>query len=159
MAPMSRYDDLVNRFSATRAGSWLVKHVAARLDPIIFKATNGRFTSTGRPTLPMLALTVPGRKTGESRTVQLAYVADGDDVLVVASNMGQANHPAWRYNLEAADEATIQLRGEQRTVTASVLTDDEKQACWSRIEEVIPQQRTYVARTDRSIRVFRLSPA
>lgn len=155
---MSRYDDLVNRFSATKAGSWMVKHVAARLDPLIFRATNGRFTSTGRPTLPMLALTVPGRKSGEPRTVQLAYVADGDDYLVVASNMGQAHHPAWRYNLEAADQATIQLRGAQRTVTASVLTDDEKQAQWSRIEAVIPQQRTYVTRTDRDIKVFRLTP-
>lgn len=157
MASMSRYDDLVNRFSATRAGSWLVKHVAARLDPLIFRATNGRFTSTGRPTLPMLALTVPGRKTGEPRTVQLAYVADGDDVLVVASNMGQAHHPAWRYNLEAAGEATVQLRGEQRVVSAAVLDDAEKQACWPRIEQVIPQQRTYVTRTDRDIRVFRLT--
>jgi len=155
---MSRYDDLVNRFSATRVGSWTVKHIAAHLDPLIFKATNGRFTSTGRPTLPMLALTVAGRRSGEPRTVQLAYVTDGDDFLVVASNMGQGHHPAWRYNLEAADEATIQLRGEQRTVTASVLTNDEKQDLWLRIEAGIPQQRTYVARTDRNIQVFRLSP-
>ncbi|MGI9603858.1 MAG: nitroreductase family deazaflavin-dependent oxidoreductase [Acidimicrobiales bacterium] len=155
---MSRYDDVVNRFSATTVGSWLVKHVASRLDPLIFKATKGRFTSTGRPTLPMLALTVPGRHSGEPRTVQLAYVADGDDYLVVASAMGQERHPAWRYNLEAAETATIQLRGQVQTVEATVLADDDKAEYWPRIEEAIPQMRTYLTRTDRNIRVFRLSP-
>ena len=155
---MSRYDDALNRFSATTLGSWLVKHVASRVDPFIFRVTNGRFTSTGRPTLPMLALTVPGRRSGEPRTVQLAYLADGDDLLVVASAMGQDRHPDWRYNLEAAGTAEVQLRDEQRTVTVTMLTDEEKSRVWPRIVEAIPQMATYVTRTDRNIRVFRLSP-
>ncbi len=92
------YAEMVNRFSATRPGSWLVKHFAAHVDPVVFRWTNGRFTSTGVPTLPMLTLTVPGRKTGELRSVQLAYHRDGDDYLVVASAMGAERHPAWRYN-------------------------------------------------------------
>lgn len=104
------YARLVNRFSATKAGSWLVKHWAAKVDPTIFKLTNGRFTSTGKPTLPMLALTVVGRKSGEPRTVQLAYHRDGDDYLVVASAMGQERHPAWRYNLEANPDVDVQVR-------------------------------------------------
>ncbi|MFP5256062.1 MAG: nitroreductase family deazaflavin-dependent oxidoreductase [Acidimicrobiia bacterium] len=157
MSETSRYDRLVNRFSATRAGSWMVKHVASRIDPVIFKATNGRFTSTGRPTLPMLALTVPGRKSGEPRTVQLAYHRDGDDLLVVASAMGQERHPAWRYNLEAAGGGEVQVRGDRYRVTATVLSDDEKARLWPAIAETIPQMHTYVRRTDRNIRVFRLT--
>jgi deazaflavin-dependent oxidoreductase (nitroreductase family) len=152
------YSRLVNRFSATRAGTWLVRNVASKLDPVVFKATGGRFTSTGTPTLPMLALTVPGRRSGELRTVQLAYVADGDDLLVVASAMGQERHPAWRYNLEAAGGATVQLRGRTTEVIATVLTDEEKAASWDAIVAVIPQMATYVERTDRNIRVFRLRP-
>lgn len=66
---------MVNRFSATRPGSWLVKHFAAHVDPVVFRWTNGRFTSTGVPTLPMLTLTVPGRKSGEPRSVQLEVTA------------------------------------------------------------------------------------
>jgi deazaflavin-dependent oxidoreductase (nitroreductase family) len=152
------YSEMVNRFSATRPGSWLVKHFAAHVDPHIFRWTNGRFTSTGAPTLPMLTLTVPGRKTGEPRSVQLAYHRDGDDYLVVASAMGAEHHPAWRYNLEAAGGGTIQLRGQQLDVTATVLTDDEKAAVWDQIATTIPQMHTYVQRTDRNIRVFRLTP-
>lgn len=152
------YARLVNRFSATRAGSWLVRSFAAKVDPIIFKASGGRFTSTGKPTLPMLALTVVGRRSGEPRTVQLAYAADGDDLLVVASAMGQERHPAWRYNLEAAGCGTVQLRGRVVDVTARVLDDEEKAARWDRIVATIPQMSTYVERTDRNIRVFRLTP-
>ena len=135
-----------------------MKHVAAKLDPIVFKATGGRFTSTGKPTLPMLAMTVAGRKSGQPRTVQLAYEADGDDFLVVASAMGQERHPDWRYNLEAAGEASLQLRGRVVEVRATVLSDEEKERLWDRIATTIPQMHTYVRRTDRNIRVFRLSP-
>jgi deazaflavin-dependent oxidoreductase (nitroreductase family) len=152
------YARLVNRLSATRFGTWLVRHVASKVDPVLFKATNGRLTSTGKPTLPMLALTVPGRRTGEPRTVQLAYEADGDDLLVVASAMGQERHPAWRYNLEAAGGGTVQLRGRVVEVTATVLSDEEKAALWPRIVATIPQMTTYEGRTDRNIRVFRLTP-
>ena len=151
------YAEMVNRFSATRPGSWLVKHFAAHVDPVVFRWTNGRFTSTGPPTLPMLTLTVPGRTTGEPRSVQLAYHRDGDDFLVVASAMGAERHPAWRYNLDAAGRASVLLRGQQLEVTATVLTDDEKAAVWDQIATTIPQMHTYVQRTDRNIRVFRLT--
>lgn len=151
------YSRLVNRFSATRPGSWLVKHVAAKVDPMIFKWTNGRFTSTGKPTLPMLALTVIGRRSGEPRTVQLAYHRDGDDHLVVASAMGQERHPAWRYNLEANPDVEVLVRGRTFRAHATVLDADEKARLWPAIATTIPQMHTYVERTDRDIRVFRLT--
>jgi deazaflavin-dependent oxidoreductase (nitroreductase family) len=153
---MGAYARLVNRFSATRAGSWTVKHVAAKVDPKIFRATGGRFTITGRPTLPMLALTTTGRKSGEPRTVQLAYHRDGDDLLVVASAMGQEHHPAWRLNLEANPEASVLMRGDSFPVTATLLDDDEKARVWPAIKRTIPQMDTYEARTTRRIGVFRL---
>ncbi len=153
------YARLVNRFSATKVGSWTVKHVAAKVDPKIFKATGGRFTITGKPTLPMLALTTTGRKSGQPRTVQLAYHRDGDDVLVVASAMGQERHPAWRLNLEADPHASVLLKGDEHDVVASLLDDDEKAAVWSAVKRTIPQMSTYEARTDRSIGVFRLTRA
>lgn len=158
-AERSAYARVVNRFSATRVGSWLVRHVAAKIDPVIFRATGGRFTSTGVPTLPMLALTVPGRRSGTPRTVQLAYHRDGDDLLVVASAMGQPHHPAWRYNLEAAGAGEVRARGTTCRVTARVLDEDEKRRLWPAIRRTIPQMATYERRTDRDIKVFRLTPA
>jgi deazaflavin-dependent oxidoreductase (nitroreductase family) len=105
----------------------------------------------------MLALTVPGRKTGEPRTVQLAYHADGDDLLVVASSMGSESHPAWRYNLEAAGGGDVLMRKDRFRVSATVLSDEDKARLWPAIAETIPQMHTYERRTNRNIRVFRLT--
>ncbi len=153
---MSRYDDLVNRFSTTRFGRFVGSRVAARIDPVVFRATKGRYTSTGRPTLPMLALTTTGRRTGKRRTVQLAHVRDGDDWLVVASNFGQEHHPAWRHNLDADPNAWILVDGVEVPVRAEVLSDEEKARRWPDIEQVVPQMKVYPTLTDRNIRVFRL---
>ncbi len=154
---MGRYDDLVNRFSTTRVGRFVGSRIAAKIDPIVFKATKGRYTSTGKPTLPMLALTTTGRRTGQQRTVQLAYIEDGDDWLVVASNFGQQHHPAWRHNLDADPNAHVQIGADTIAVRATALSDDEKAEKWPRIETVVPQMEVYPTLTDRNIRVFRLS--
>ena len=150
------YSRMVNAFSATCVGSWIVKHIASKLDPILFEASNGRFTSTGVPTLPMLSLTVVGRKTGKRRHVQLAYLEDEGDHLVVASAMGQERHPGWRYNLEANPAVEVQVRGERFAAMAIGLEDAEKARVWPAIRRTIPQMETYENRTDRNIRVFRL---
>jgi deazaflavin-dependent oxidoreductase (nitroreductase family) len=154
----SAYARLINRFSATRPGSWLVRNFAARLDPVIYSLTNGRFTITGVPTLPMLTLTCIGAKSGKERKVQLAYHSEGEDFYVVASAMGQEAHPAWRANLLANPEVTAQLPGRTLRLRATPLTETEKVQIWDRIVETIPQMSVYSQRTDRKLTVFRLSP-
>ena len=155
---MNRYARLVNRFSTTPVGSWIARTLAARVDPWIYRATGGRFTSTGTLTIPQLVLTTVGRKSGERREVQLGYVADGADYLVVASNFGQAHHPAWSYNLAANPAASVYVGGRDIPVKAERLSDEEKERVWPRLVDVVPQFAVYVGRTDRNIRVFRLRP-
>jgi deazaflavin-dependent oxidoreductase (nitroreductase family) len=152
-------DDFVVRISTSRAATWWIKHVASRLDPVIFRASGGRFTSMGPPAMPMLALTAIGRRSGRPRSVQLACLELDGDYLVVASAMGQQKHPAWRYNIEANPQVEIQMRGQRFAARAQVLTDAEKDRIWPDIREAIPQIDVYEERTDRNIRVFRLSRA
>ncbi len=66
-----------------------VRNVASRLDPLIFRATGGRFFSMGVPSMPMLTLTAIGRRSGRPRSVHLACLERGGDPLVVARAMGQ----------------------------------------------------------------------
>jgi len=127
------------------------------VDPLIYKLTGGRYTSSGPLTIPQLTLTTIGRKSGKERTVQLGYTADGDDVLIVASNFGGESHPAWSHNLDANPSANIRLGPEDKNVTATRLTDSEKAILWPKIAETIPQMKTYVTKTDRNIKVYRLS--
>ncbi len=86
-------DGFMVRLSTSPVATWVIKHVASRLDPLIFKATNGRFTSMGAPVMPMLAMTAIGRSSGQPRSVQLACIEHEGDYLVVASAMGQQKHP------------------------------------------------------------------
>ena len=153
---MTRTDNFVVWLTTTPVATWLIKHVASRLDPILFKATNGRVTSMGPPAMPMLTMTAIGRHSGQPRAVHLACLEHDDDYLVVASAMGQHKHPAWRYNIEANPEVQIQMPGERFVARAQVLTDSEKEEVWADIRQAIPQMNVYETRTDRNIRVFRL---
>jgi len=153
------YSRAVNAFSATRAGSWLVRHLAARVDPVLFRWSHGRVTVTGRPTLPMLTLTTTGRRSGQQRSVQLAHLALADGSwLVVASAMGQDADPAWLHNLRADPRAHVLLPGREVDVLASVLGPREAAQRWPSLVRTIPQLRTYARRTTRDIPVVRLTP-
>lgn len=155
---MSRYANILNWLSTTRPGGWLARTFAARLDPWVYRRTKGRLTSTGVLTIPQMILTTTGRKSGALREVQLGYVRDGGDFLVVASNFGRQRHPAWSHNLAAHPEASVYVDGRDLDVVARRVSDAEKKALWPRLVSVIPQFAVYAERTDRNIQVFRLSP-
>jgi len=153
------YRDFINWFSVTPVGRWIASTFSARLDPVLYKLSGGRFTSVGPQVIPQLVLTTTGRKSGKERAVQLGYTEDGDDVVVVASNFGGTNHPAWSYNLDANPNAKIQLGSETKEVVATRLTDSEKAILWEKIADTIPQMKSYVTRTERNIKVYRLAAA
>lgn len=138
--------------------TWIIRHVASHLDPWIFRASNGRFTSMGVPSMPMLTLTATGRHSGRARSVHLACLEDGGSYLVVASAMGQHRHPGWRYNLDANPEVEAQVRGRRFPATAGALSDEDKRRVWPRVHAAIPQMKVYENRTTRNIRVYRLTP-
>ena len=150
-------DRFVIWMTTNRVVTWVIRHIASRVDPLLFKASNGRFTSMGVPSMPMLTLTTIGRRSGLPRAVHLACIERDGAYLVVASAMGQQKHPGWRYNLEANPEVQVQMPGESFAARAQVLGDAEKAAVWSEVRRLIPQMNVYEKRTDRNIRVFRLS--
>jgi deazaflavin-dependent oxidoreductase (nitroreductase family) len=150
-------EETVVRLSTHPVATWLIRNVASRLDPLLFRASNGRLTCFGPPTMPMITVTTIGRRSGEPRPVHLACLERDGDFLVVASAMGQQRHPGWRYNLEAHPEVEVQARGERFPAVARALDDEEKREVWAEVKAAIPQMNVYEQRTDRNIRVFRLS--
>lgn len=153
------YRDIVNRFSTTPFGRWIGSRLAARLDPILYKLSNGRLTSVGPQVIPQLVLTTVGRRSGRERAVQLGCLHDDGDYFVVASNWGGQRHPGWSYNLDANPEATILVGAEVLKVTAERLSTVEKEAIWPRLVANVPQYGRYVKMTDRDIKVYRLRTA
>ena len=88
----------VSRFLATKAGSTIHRRLLAPLDTRLIHLTRGRL-HTGKGALPLVMLRTTGAKSGVQRDVTLVYFTDGDDVVLIASNYGQAKHPSWYYNL------------------------------------------------------------
>ena len=127
--------------------TWLIRTICAPLDPLIMRATNGRFSTMGPSADAMLTVTMTGRRSGKQRSVHLTSVEHEGDRLIVASAMGQSKHPGWRYNLEANPEIEVQMTGERFQARAEVLSDSEKGRLWDRICETIPQMHVYEGRT------------
>ena len=77
---------------------WVAAHIRSYVE------TNGEngHLYMGSPTL---LLTTRGRKSGKLRRTPLIYGRDGDRYLLVASNGGCTEHPAWYLNVVAHPES------------------------------------------------------
>ena len=83
-------------------------------DKMLQRVTRGRVTIMSATGLPELVLQVPGRKSGVLRTTPLLCVPHEGGWLVVGSNWGAPEPPAWAANLRAAEEPLVTFKG--RTV-------------------------------------------
>lgn len=70
-------------------------------DTLMLRLSAGKLTFTQFSGLPVIELTMTGAKSGQQRTLPLAGYPDGERMILVASNFGQAHYPAWYHNLKA----------------------------------------------------------
>jgi deazaflavin-dependent oxidoreductase (nitroreductase family) len=146
----------VTAFSSSRPGSWLIRTLTP-LDRAVLLRSKGRRTVLGPIGAPTLLLTTTGRKSGLPRTTPLLYARDADALVVVGSNFGQQHHPAWTGNLIAHPEATVLMGGQEVPVRAELLSGDAAAAGYAAMVAVAATYTEYRNRTDRDIRVFRLT--
>jgi deazaflavin-dependent oxidoreductase (nitroreductase family) len=134
--------------------------VAPSIDRFLYKATKGRVALLSGTGLPTLLLTTTGRKSGQQRTVPLLYTAYQGSFVVVGSNWGQENHPAWVLNLAADPAAVTQVRGRSTKVRARLLEGEERSLLWdSELLKTWPGYGAYAERSGRDLRIFALEPA
>jgi deazaflavin-dependent oxidoreductase (nitroreductase family) len=153
-----RYTNVIRSLGRHR---WFAA-VGRRLVPVdtwVQRRTGGRLTVLGALDLPKLLLTTTGRRSGESRTVPLLYLPDGDRYVVIASNWGQAHHPAWSGNLLAEPAATVTVGGRERAVRARLADEAERARLWPEVTRIWPGYDDYAERSGRDLRVFVLEPA
>jgi F420H(2)-dependent quinone reductase len=103
---------------------------------------------------PVLLLTTTGRKSGEPRTAPVVYLADGERLVVIGSNAGHTNAPAWSLNLKANPDAEVEVGRERRPVRARIAEGEERADLWRKHNEQFSGFDKYEARTDRDIAVF-----
>jgi len=118
---------------------------------VVYRASHGLIGHHVPGAPPMLLLDHVGAKSGKVRTTPLAYLSDGDDVVLVASKGGHPRSPGWFHNLVANPETTIQVGSERRAVRARVATSTERERLWPKVVELYSGYRGYQERTDREI--------
>ncbi len=132
--------------------------VVGRLHTRLYRLTGGK-VGHGTGHITNLLLTTTGRKSGQARTVPLAYLADGDTYVVVASNGGADRHPLWWLNLQTTPRAQVQVGSQTVDVVAHRATPDEWAQLWPQLKTVNPFYAQYEQITDRQIPVVVLTPA
>ncbi|MEM9202345.1 MAG: nitroreductase family deazaflavin-dependent oxidoreductase [Actinomycetota bacterium] len=134
------------------------RSIAPKVIPPMHRAMN-RFTR-GRfvPGAGLVLYTI-GAKSGQRRETPLEAVpSDGNSWVIVGSNFAREHHPAWTGNLIAHPDCEILVRGTTMTARATLLDGDERDAAWQEALAHFGGWQAYTDITDRSFRIFRLSP-
>lgn len=152
-----------------RAFRWLGKHkpvarilsrILPTIDRTIYRITGGRHMAvTLLAGLPMIQLTTIGAKSGQPRATPLLALQDGASYLVIASNFGKPNHPAWYYNLHANPKVTVRRGQQTAAYLARTAEGDERARYWELANQVYPGYNLYAQRAGgRVIPVVVLDP-
>ncbi len=134
-----------------------VLRAAGKLNVPVYRLSKGRlFNKVGRA--PVLLLNTTGRRSGQPRTAPVVYLGDGENVVVIGSNAGNVNEPAWSYNLKANGDAEIEIGSKRSPVRARIAEGEEREQLWRRMNSTYAGFDDYAERTSRDIAVFVLEP-
>ena len=122
-----------------------------------FRANGGKVGGyfTGRP---ILLLHTTGAKTGQERVNPVAYVRDGENLVVVASKSGEPTNPDWYHNLVAHPLVTVEVGTETFQAQATVTAEPERTRLYQQVVAVHPGFAEYESKTTRKIPVMLLHP-
>lgn len=147
----------LERFAASKPGGWFFVHIANRVDPLLLRATRGRLSLA--PGQPIALLRTIGAKSGEPRTAPLLYLADGENVVFIASNAGNLRHPSWYHNVRANPQVEIELGGRRRRYLAHFAEAEERDRLWDLANDLYAGYDVYQGRAgDREIPIVVCTP-
>src|SRR5438067_8799375 len=116
-----------------------------------FRANSGKVGGYFANT-PLLLLHTVGAKSGQQRINPVAYVSDGERLLIIASKGGADSNPDWYYNLLANPIVTVELGNEQYQVRATAVTEEpERSRLYAKMVERMPGFADYERKTSRKI--------
>jgi deazaflavin-dependent oxidoreductase (nitroreductase family) len=129
---------------ASKRGWYLGK----RSTPIhvwIYRRSGGRIGAhyPGRRECRIALVDHRGAKSNVVRTSPLIYLAQGGDIVVVASKAGHPTNPAWFHNLMANPNTTVQIGREVREIRARLAGDGERERLWPKLTQMFPAYEIY----------------
>ncbi len=106
----------------------------------------------------LLLLHTIGAKSGQERVNPVAYVRDGDRLVIIASKGGAPTNPAGYHNLVAHPLVTVEVGTAKFQVQAKVAEEPERTRLYDKMVEMMPGFAEYRQRTTRVIPVVVLTP-
>ena len=88
----------------------------------------------------------------------LGYSRDGPDYVLIGSNAGQDEQPAWILNLRTNPQATVRIGRARVQVLAEEADSDRRSRLWAELVRQAPIYEGYRKRTARKIPVVILEP-
>jgi len=153
--PRNLFNRAYAALANTRLGRFMSIHFVWKVDPLLMRATRGRF-GMGL-SMPTALLETRGARSGALRRNVVIYFNDDDRITIIASKLGLARHPAWFHNLEANPDVTlggIPMR-------ATVVDDEaERQRLWPLADRVFAPYAAYrreAAKANRTIPIVQLA--
>jgi deazaflavin-dependent oxidoreductase (nitroreductase family) len=148
----------VDRIATSRRGQLVYVRLVPPVDRLLMRLSSGRCALSPGPALAVLI--THGARSGRLRHTPLGFAADGDDVILIASNAARSWHPAWYHNLRRNPECEVLFRGGRRgAYRAEEATGEARERLWRRACEVFAGFDAYPQRTGgREIPVMRLRP-
>ncbi len=141
---------------------WLMKRsgLVAWNERAVCRVTGDRLGVLDLVGIPSAQVTVVGRRTGRARASTLQLIKDGEELLVVGSNWGSADEPAWVHNFAAASVVDVRRRGDRFQAAVRELTGDERDRAWTTIVAAWPNYEIAQSMAGgRTFRLFALRPA
>lgn len=135
----------------------LVMRGASALNVRVYRKSGGRLMGRVRG-VPVLLLTVAGRKTGHPHTTPVSYFEDGGHFVVTGSAGGAAAEPQWFRNLRGADRAVIEVGRSRMDVTVAIAEPEEHKVLWQKLLTRAPFFAKYQAKVEREIPMAVLTP-
>jgi len=130
-----------------------------KLDKFILKVTKGRYTLSEVFGWSIAQIVTTGAKTGETHTIILVAIHDGDKIALIASNFGRHPNPGWYYNLKKNPDCKVILNGTTGQYLARETEGDERETYWQRAVALYAGYEKYKERAShRRIPVMLLEP-
>ena len=107
--------------------------------------------------MPLVLLHTTGAKSGLPRINPVAYLTDGEQLVVFASKAGAPTNPDWYHNIVANPEVSVEVGAEQFQALATVATEPERTQQFDKIASLNPGFAEYQRKTTRIIPVILLT--
>lgn len=122
-----------------------------------FHAHGGAITSGPLAGSNLLLLTSTGVRSGQPHVAPLGYTMDGDRYVVVGSNSGRPQNPAWLRNVEAKPQVTVEVGTASFRATATITLGAERRRLLDAHIAAIPIFGKYEAMAGRDLPVVTLA--